>query len=376
MSFKYLNLLEERLLTVDHMPATTRDDEVENVDRRSDVLLDVENLKVYYDTDAGQVKAVDDVSFTLMRGERMGLVGESGSGKTTMAMALMRLHKPPAMIAGGTVRLDGVSILELDDEEMRQTRLRDIAFVPQGAMNSLNPVYRVRDQIVDGIKYHTSRDEMPNKEAISERVAELLNSVGLDAGVADMYPHELSGGMKQRVALAIATSLRPKMILADEPTSALDVVVQRQIMLTLEQLQQEMRASVLLVGHDMGLMAQFADVLGVMYAGHLVEFAPIQDIFENPKHPYTKKLISSLPDIQVKGRFAGIEGLPPTLVVPPPGCRFNPRCPVYNEDEDFRGEFTDLRDQLDTSLCTKIDPRLNEVGPRRWVACHLYERLY
>ena len=344
-----------------------------NVDIHSENVLEVENLKVYYDTDAGQVKAVDDVSFTLKRGERMGLVGESGSGKTTMAMALMRLHKPPAIIAGGTVRLDGLSLLDLNEEEMRQTRLRDIALVPQGAMNSLNPVYRVRDQIIDGIKHHTSGDDMPNKTVLSERVVELLNSVGLDGNVADMYPHELSGGMKQRVALAIATSLRPKMILADEPTSALDVVVQRQIMLTLEQLQQEMQASVLLVGHDMGLMAQFADVLGVMYAGHLVEFAPIQEIFEDPKHPYTKKLISSLPDIEVKGQFTGIDGLPPTLVVPPSGCRFHPRCPIYNDDEDFRGEFTDLRGQLDTGLCTTVDPHLNEIEPRRWVACHMYE---
>ena len=344
-----------------------------NTDASTDALLEVENLKVYYDTDAGQVKAVDDVTFTLKRGERMGLVGESGSGKTTMAMALMRLHKPPAIIAGGTVRLDGVSLLDLNEEGMRQARLRDIALVPQGAMNSLNPVYRVRDQIVDGIKHHTPRDEMPNKSVVHERVVELLNSVGLDGSVSEMYPHELSGGMKQRVALAIATSLRPKMILADEPTSALDVVVQRQIMLTLEQLQQEMQASVLLVGHDMGLMAQFADVLGVMYAGHLVEFAPIDEIFANPKHPYTKKLISSLPDIQVKGRFTGIEGLPPTLVVPPPGCRFHPRCPIYNDDEDFRGEFLELRGSLDTSLCTTVDPPLNEIEPRRWAACHLYE---
>ncbi len=344
-----------------------------SADIRSENVLEVENLKVYYDTDAGQVKAVDDVSFTLKRGERMGLVGESGSGKTTMAMALMRLHKPPAIIAGGTIRLDGVSLLDLGEEEMRQTRLRDIALVPQGAMNSLNPVYRVRDQIVDGIKHHTPKDQMPNKTAVNERVVELLNSVGLDANVADMYPHELSGGMKQRVALAIATSLQPKMILADEPTSALDVVVQRQIMLTLEQLQQEMQASVLLVGHDMGLMAQFADVLGVMYAGHLVEFAPIQQIFEDPKHPYTKKLISSLPDIEVKGKFTGIEGLPPTLIVPPPGCRFHPRCPIYNDDGDFSDEFADLRSRLDTDLCTTVDPHLDEIEPRRWVACHMYE---
>ncbi len=335
-------------------------------------VLEVKNLRVYYDTEAGHVKAVDDVSFTLKRGQRMGLVGESGSGKTTMAMALMRLHKPPAIIAGGEAMLDGVDLLGLDDEEMRQTRLNDIALVPQGAMNSLNPVYKVRDQILDGIKHHTPKDEMPSKNALSERVVELLLSVGLDGSVADMYPHELSGGMKQRVALAIATSLRPKLILADEPTSALDVVVQRQIMQTLEQLQQEMNASVLLVGHDMGLMAQFADVLGVMYAGHLVEFAPIADIFECPKHPYTKKLINSLPDIEVKGRFTGIDGLPPTLVVPPPGCRFHPRCPIYNDDENFRDEFTSERKRLDSDLCTSVDPQLHETAPSQWVACHMY----
>ncbi len=337
-------------------------------------VLEVRNLKVYYDTEAGQVRAVDDVSFSLMRGQRMGLVGESGSGKTTMAMALMRLHKPPAIIAGGEALLDGVDLLRLDDEEMRKTRLNDVALVPQGAMNSLNPVYKVKEQIMDGIKHHTANEKMPSKSKMAERVVELLGSVGLEDNVAEMYPHELSGGMKQRVALAIATSLRPKLILADEPTSALDVVVQRQIMLTLEQLQAEMNASVLLVGHDMGLMAQFADVLGVMYAGHLVEFAPIEQIFEDPKHPYTKKLINSLPDIQVKGKFTGIEGLPPTLVVPPPGCRFHPRCPVYKDDEDFRGEFTELRSDLDTSLCTTDDPPLLENEPRRWVACHMYPR--
>ena len=348
---------------------TTADPSVRNGSRP---ILEVRDLRVYYDTDAGQVKAVDDVSFTLERGQRMGLVGESGSGKTTMAMALMRLHRPPAIIAGGDVTLDGVDILALEEEEMRQVRLQDMALVPQGAMNSLNPVYKVKDQIIDGIKYHVPKSELPSKQQMLERVVELLEGVGLDGSVAEMYPHELSGGMKQRVTLAIATSLRPKMILADEPTSALDVVVQRQIMMTLEQLQEDIGASVLLVGHDMGLMAQFADVLGVMYAGHLVEFAPIEDIFQRPQHPYTKKLINSLPDIQVKGRFTGIDGLPPTLVVPPPGCRFHPRCPIYNDDENFRGEFQTERQGLETDLCVTDDPALIENHSKRWVACHMY----
>ena len=326
-----------------------------NVDIHAENILEVENLMVYYDTDGGQVKAVDDVSFTLKRGERMGLVGESGSGKTTMAMALMRLHKPPAIIAGGTVRLDGLSLLDLDEEEMRQTRLRDIALVPQGAMNSLNPVYRVRDQIVDGIKYHTSSDKMPNKAVMGERVIELLNSVGLDANVAEMYPHELSGGMKQRVALAIATSLRPKMILADEPTSALDVVVQRQIMLTLEQLQQEMQASVLLVGHDMGLMAQMVDRIAVMYAGTLVEVAPVGALFEEPLHPYSQVLIDAIPSLTERKPLKITEGITHDPRKPPPGCIFQLRCPFVMDH------------------CRSVAPPLREVRARHQVACHLYE---
>ncbi len=316
--------------------------------------LEVRNLKVYYDTPRGAVKAVDDVSFTLERGERLGLVGESGSGKTTIAMALMRLTKPPAHIISGDILLNGTSTLGLTEKVMDEVRLSQIALVPQGAMNSLNPVIKVGPQIIDGIVSHTKGSSRLDKAEMNNRVAELLTSVGLSPAVSKMHPHELSGGMKQRVALAIATSLGPKVIVADEPTSALDVVVQRQIMTTLEKLQADLGASVVLVGHDMGLMAQFADKLGVMYAGKLVELASINEIFENPLHPYTKLLISSLPSFTVKEDFFGIPGLPPTLIKPPSGCRFHPRCPSMLEH------------------CSTQDPHIKEIMPNRYVSCHLY----
>ena len=315
-------------------------------------VLRVQDLRVYYDTPEGQVKAVDGVSFTLREGEKLGLVGESGSGKTTLAMALMRLIKPPGHIVGGEILLGGQDIRFMDEEELRAIRLAEIALVPQGAMNSLNPVARVRNQIMDGITDHGGRS--PKGEMI-ERVYDLLESVGLSRDVAQMFPHELSGGMKQRVAMAIATSLNPRIILADEPTSALDVVVQRQIMVALGRLQEELGAALLLVGHDMGLMAQFADRLGVMYAGRLVELGPVDVIFEDPLHPYTKLLISSLPTLEGKREFVGIPGLPPALLDLPPGCVFHPRCPSV------------------MSHCSEVVPSLEEVSAGRWASCHLYD---
>ena len=319
---------------------------------KSTELLKVRNLRVYYDTPEGQVKAVDGVSFDLRVGERLGLVGESGSGKTTLAMALMRLHKPPAHIVGGEILLGGQNILELSEEGMRAVRLAEIALVPQGAMNSLNPVMRVRNQIIDGIMDHDANNQ--KKEALLPRVYDLLQRVGLPRVVGAMYAHELSGGMKQRVVLAIATSLNPKLILADEPTSALDVVVQRQIMDTLGRLQEGLHAAVMLVGHDMGLMAQFSDRIGVMYAGELVELGAVETIFEDPLHPYTKLLISSLPTLKDKRAFTGIPGLPPALLDLPSGCVFHPRCPSVMKH------------------CSVEMPTYEEVRSDRWVRCHLF----
>lgn len=317
-----------------------------------DAVLRVEELRVSYDTPKGEVKAVDRISFSLRPGERLGLIGESGSGKTTMALALMRLTRAPGRIAGGRVLLEGRDMLTMSDRDLRRVRLKEIALVPQGAMNSLNPVMRVNDQVVDAILAHEPGRH--RRHALEERVAGLLDRVGLESSVADRYPHELSGGMKQRVAMAIATALNPKVIVADEPTSALDVVVQRQVMLTLGRVQEGLGAAVVLVGHDMGLMAQFADLVGVMYAGRLVEFGPVEQVLLEPRHPYTRLLIDSLPKLDGKRKLHGIPGLPPTLVDLPPGCAFYARCPYQH-----------ARGASET-------PELIEVEPGRSVACHLY----
>jgi peptide/nickel transport system ATP-binding protein len=315
-------------------------------------VLRVDDLRVAYHTPRGAVKAVDGVSFTLMPNERLGLVGESGSGKSTIALALMRLIRPPGKVEGGTVELEGVNLLEVPEDQMRRLRLAAIALVAQGAMNSLNPVVRVREQIIDGMRDH---GEKLSKEAANKRVASLLDQVGLKPEIADRFPHELSGGMKQRVCIAIAIALRPKVILADEPTSALDVVVQRQVMETLKRVQEQLGASVVLVGHDMGLMAQFVHRLGVMYAGRLVEVSPVREIFTDPLHPYTRLLIGSLPSLEEKGKFRGIPGLPPSVLDRPSGCSFHPRCPHV------------------MPRCLVEDPMLQEAKPDRWVACHLFD---
>ena len=290
--------------------------------------LDVNDLGVSYYTSSGEIKAADGVSFSIMSGKRMGLVGESGSGKTTTALALMRLIKPPGRITKGTAVIDGTDLLSLDDEEMRNAKLSTIALVPQGAMNSLNPVAKVKNQIIDGLRDH---DAQHSASQYRELVAELLNKVGLSPQVGDMYPHELSGGMKQRVTIAIAISMGPKVIIADEPTSALDVVVQRQIMETLAELQEELGAAILLIGHDIGLMAQFVDTLGVMYAGKLVETGSLRQLLRQPKHPYTQMLIDSLPSLErqdrKRGDLRGIPGTAPSLYALPSGCPFHPRCP-------------------------------------------------
>ena len=320
----------------------------------SDDVLVVDDLRVYYDTPSSVVKAVDGVSFNLRQGQRLALVGESGSGKSTLATALMGMTKAPGRVHGGHVYLTGRDLLAMNRAEMRMTRLSDIALVPQAALNSLNPVIRVQRQIIDGIIDHAEGDK-PTKEELNDRVQELLRTVGLPSSVARMYPHELSGGMKQRVAMAIATSLSPKLIIADEPTSALDVVVQRQIMETLGQLQEGLSASVILIGHDMGLIAQFADTIGIMYAGKLVEFGPVEAIFENAQHPYTQALIQSLPSFEHRLQSSGIPGLPPTLANLPTGCSFNPRCTFV----------------MDT--CRINEPVLRNVGPGQSASCHLFE---
>ena len=345
---------EEAGMTTTETIETTGAEGAAGASAARDVLV-VKNLCVYYATPEGEVKAVEDVSFSLWQGERFALVGESGCGKSTLAMGLMRLTRAPGRIVSGQVFLNGRDLLALEDRELRALRLSEIALIPQGAMNSLNPVMRVAAQIIDGLADHQADGNGKNSdEAHRQRVDQLLTTVGLPPSVKSMYPHELSGGMKQRVAMAIATSLSPTVIVADEPTSALDVVVQRQIMQTLGRLQAGLEAAVLLVGHDMGLVAQFADTIGVMYAGRLVEVAPVQNIFKDPQHPYTRMLIQSLPTLDEKRDFVGIPGMPPTLLNLPPECPFHPRCPHAMD------------------ICRSEFPAQRELGPRRQVSCHLY----
>ena len=242
-------------------------------------LLQIRGLEVQFETRRGIARAVNELDLTLYEGERFGLVGESGSGKTTTILGLLRLIEEPGRIVAGEVLIDGVDLLRLSEEEMRKVRLARISMIPQGAMNSLNPVTRIGEQMRVTILEH---DRERSVEDADRHVAELLQIVGLKPVVARLYPHELSGGMKQRVCIATAISLGPRLILADEPTSALDVVVQRQIMQTLHSLQESMNATVLLVGHDMGLMAQFVERIGIMYGGKLVEVGGVEEIFRNP----------------------------------------------------------------------------------------------
>jgi peptide/nickel transport system ATP-binding protein len=263
-------------------------------------ILEITDLQVQFPTPRGPFTAVDGVSLQLGSGERLGLIGESGSGKSTLALALMRLIKPPARIVSGHIVFDGVDLLSLSEDQMRERRLADIALVTQGAMNSLNPVMRVRHQMVDAMQAHGVH---LSKHAWADRLTALLRSVNLRPEVADLFPHQLSGGMKQRVCIAIAISLRPRVLIADEPTSALDVVVQRRVMQTLRKVQDTLGVSMILIGHDMGLMAQFAERVAVMRNGQLVEVAQVRDLFARPQHPYTRLLMDSLPSLRQRGSF-------------------------------------------------------------------------
>ena len=314
-------------------------------------VLRVSDLEVSYYTDAGRAKALDGVNLTLNAGQKLGLVGESGSGKSTLALAMMRMIKPPGRIERGTVQVGDINLTELADIEMRMTRLSQIAYIPQGAMNSLNPVIRIGRQLVDALKAHAP--QMPASE-MKAKAVHALESVQLKPEVYRMYAHELSGGMQQRVCIAIGVLLEPKVIIADEPTSALDVVTQRQVMETINLVQQQIGAAVVLIGHDMGLMAQTMDKVAVMYAGRLVEISTVSDMFTDPRHPYSRALINSLPRLSNKDRFAGIAGMAPSLLRLPSGCAFHPRCAESIAD------------------CQSLRPESRTLEAGRHVTCHLY----
>jgi ABC-type dipeptide/oligopeptide/nickel transport system ATPase component len=257
-------------------------------------VLEIENLCVDFRTPRGPFRAVDDVSFAIAPGERFGLVGESGSGKSTTVLALMRMLRG-GTVSGGRMRLNGRDLGSVSDREYRGLRFAEMSLVPQGAMSSLNPVLRIGEQMADIFEDHDVRLDATRRRAA---LGDLLARVGLPADTQDRYPHELSGGMKQRVCIAMSIALKPSLILADEPTSALDVMVQRQVLATLDRVQRELGAAILLIGHDMALMAHFVTRIGVMYRGRLVEIGDVKEVFANPRHDYTRMLIDSLPSFE------------------------------------------------------------------------------
>lgn len=282
---------------------------VENVSQPSKV-LEVKNLRVHYRTPYGDVIAVNGVDFDVFGSETLGLVGESGCGKSTTAMAILRLVQPPGYIAAGSVSLNGTDVLTLNERQLREQRWRQISLIPQGSMNSLNPTMRIKDQIADGINAHQGKQ--PAK-VLKERILELLNMVNLPPRVYDMYPHELSGGMKQRVCIAMAIAHDLSLIIADEPTSALDVIVQRVVAETLLDVKERLGVSMILIGHDMGLQAQLVDRIAVMYAGNIVEIAPVKELFAEPLHPYTQRLMASIPSIKERKPLLVTEERSPDL---------------------------------------------------------------
>ncbi|MEZ8093193.1 ABC transporter ATP-binding protein [Photobacterium swingsii] len=316
--------------------------------------ISIRNLCVDYITDAGDVRAVNNVSFDIGKGEIFGLAGESGCGKSTVAMALMRLHKPPAFITGGEVIFDGQGdILKLSEPDMTAFRWSQISMVFQSAMNALNPVLTMEEQFCDVLMRHTN---MSRKDAI-RRAQGLLEIVDIHPDRLRDYPHQFSGGMRQRLVIAIALALNPKMIIMDEPTTALDVVVQREILQKIYALKEEFGFSILFITHDLSLMVEFSDRIGIMYSGELVEVAPSKEILEKPFHPYTEGLGSSFPPLTgPKTRLTGIPGNPLNLLEVPQGCRFQARCNKVH------------------GACSSIPTQLRQLEPHRFSNCHLFNK--
>ncbi|MGC8605951.1 MAG: ABC transporter ATP-binding protein [Vulcanisaeta sp.] len=325
------------------------------------VLLEVKRAKLYYMTTKGVVKAVDDVSFELGEGETLAIVGESGSGKSTLAKLLVRVWERNVSLVEGEVYLDGKEILHISEEEFRkEVRWRKIAMVPQASMNALNPVIKIGDQMIEPLLLQgTGRDEA------LKMAMDALEAVGLPRDIVNRYPHQLSGGMKQRVIIAMSIMAHPKIVILDEPTSALDVITQANIMNLLKKLKWEFKLSYIFITHDLALASELADSVAIMYAGKLVEIGGAEDIYGNPSHPYTQGLISSVPTLRVDKTLSFIPGEVLSLINPPPGCRFHPRCPFYKDRDYLRG------------LCDAKEPPMIELkgnaSRRHLVACWLYK---
>ncbi len=322
-------------------------------------IIETNNLRAYYITEAygveRTVKAVDDITLRIQEGEVYGIAGESGCGKTTLLKVLLGNYQPPLTVVGGEViyHFDGeaMNAADMTEEQQRDLRWRTISYIPQGSMHVLNPVRRIRDTFHDFVSAH--RDV--SKRESFQLTAEYLRDLGLPEKVMASYPHQLSGGMRQRVTIALATILWPKLIFADEPTTALDVVVQRGVIQMLKDVQQKEGSTLVLITHDIGVHANLADRVGILYAGKLVEEADTSTILQEPKHPYTRYLIESLPNLDSREEVMSIPGRPPALDRPPSGCRFHERCPLAMD------------------ICKTIEPELIQIAPRHFAACHVVE---
>jgi peptide/nickel transport system ATP-binding protein len=316
-------------------------------------LLDIQDLVIHFKSRSGDVHAVDGVSFTLQAGKVLGLAGESGCGKTTMALSIPRLLPNNARILTGQIRFDGNELLSLTEEEIQKVRWSQISVVFQGSMNALNPVKTIGNQILEPIVRHEPKTS--RAEAI-RRVSELLDWVGIPPSRVKNYPHEFSGGMRQRAMIAMALACRPKLIIADEPVTALDVMIQAQILNLLKDLRRQFDLAMILISHDLSVIAETCDQVAIMYAGKLVEQGSVNSVFAQPAHPYTRALIRAFPNIHgVREFIGGVPGYPPNLIQPPTGCRFHERCSICQE------------------ICSHSEPVLRSVGDGHTVACHFSE---
>jgi oligopeptide transport system ATP-binding protein len=316
-------------------------------------LLTVRELRTWFDSDQGPVKAVDGVSWSVRRGETLALVGESGCGKSVTALSIMRLiPTPPGRYASGQILLEGRDLLTLPEPEMRRVRGNRIAMIFQEPMTSLNPVFSIGNQIVEAIELH---QDLEGRAAVEHALA-MLQKVGISEPAQRLreYPHQISGGMRQRVMIAMALSCNPDLLIADEPTTALDVTIQAQILALLQQLQADTHMAILLITHDLGVVAEVADRVAVMYAGKIVEMADVDELFAHPLHPYTQGLLRCVPKLtHAKDRLEVIAGNVPNPLRFPAGCKFHPRCPLGHDDPH----------------CQQVEPSLEELRPAHWVAC-------
>lgn len=317
-----------------------------------EALLRIKNLKVYYYLREGVVKAVDGVNFSMRKGETVGLVGESGSGKSTLGLSILKLVPSPGKIVDGQILFDSKDITKLDNKKMRMIRGKQVSMVFQDPMTSLNPLMRIEDHLTETIKTH----QKVTQEEAKEKAALLLGEVGIPPERAKDYPHQFSGGMRQRVGIALAIALNPDLLIADEFTSSLDVIVQFQILNLMKKLKASYNMGMIFISHDISLVSEIADKIALMYAGQIVEFAPADAFFEEHLHPYSEALLNSVPNVQLSDqKLSYIPGMPPDLVNPPKGCRFYPRCP-YAKD-----------------LCREKEPPLIEVKPDYMVKCFRYD---